>query len=346
MADESVEISFDLGDLERDLSQLDKIFLEREEDGKDNFYVLLNEVVKKCFDGISLNFSKIDLYIKKFDTVSVQSEEDKKIKILIKNILILLKKQAKLFQLIDYVSKNIDLIIDGSSDKKREFLRKSITYYKKIKSNKEASLSADTDELIKKIDNVLSAKLHEINIKIEENQRMLHRFLDDKMRFEEDIKENILEDDYFSTKGMFLRFKLQGKFYVIKNELVLNKYKLSPTKAKKLAQKTLIKLGQLTSMFGDPLKGMTGKLQEVPLKELKNINLYPLKIVPIKLNKKLKWVLIVDITNNKYGAIFVEEVYDELVEGEISEGFLKVEDTLLEIVDPLALWKKQQEDSL
>ncbi|SDN26459.1 hypothetical protein SAMN04488516_101221 [Desulfonauticus submarinus] len=345
MADESVEISFDLGDLERDLSQLDEVFLEGEEDGKDNFYVLLNEVVKKCFGGLSVNFSKVDLYIKNLDAVSVQSEEDKKIKILTKNILILLKKQAKLFQLIDYFSKNIDLIIDGNTDKKREFLRKSITYYKKIKSNEAASLSADT-ELIKKIDDVLSAKLHEINIKIEENQRMLHRFLDDKMRFEEDIKENILEDDYFSTKGMFLRFKLQGKFYVIKNELVLNKYKLSPTKAKKLAQKTLIKLGQLTSMFGNPLKGMTGRLQEVPLKELKNINLYPLKIVPIKLNKKLKWVLIVDITNNKYGAIFVEEVYDELVEGEISEGFLKVEDTLLEIVDPLTLWKKQQEDSL
>ncbi len=204
----------------------------------------------------------------------------------------------------------------------------------------------ETGALVGKIVEAVNAKLHEINIKIEENQRTLHRLLASYEKTSSPEQAYVtppetLEISEMEEKSFYL-IDIAKKKFILPTEVVVNMYKISPKKAKKLAQKFLIRFGQIGTFFNLITKRLKGELKEKEITELKNTFLNVLQPETNTLGKYNAAVIvrIPDVEN--YGVIFVNQPLRKTIKGKIREDRVETSEGNFPILNVKSTWLKKQ----
>ncbi|MBT8763741.1 hypothetical protein KFV02_07325 [Desulfohalobiaceae bacterium Ax17] len=248
-------------------------------------------------------------------------------------------------QMTDYLS----LFLESSniSEKKKvvdEIYKKYLDLTPKSKHN--VTIKNDSHQIIiNKITQVLESKLHEINIKIEENQRTLHQLALGSFNQGKNTESELVEGaDEIS--GEFYVCKVGDNKFALPKESVLNIYKISPKKAKKLAQKSIIRFSQLGSLFSSITKGLKKELIEKNKKELSKLFLHvldPLFATTDSNHTYNKAVLLKLPDKDKLGVIFVDSVYsDKPIRGEIIGNSVDTLDGEYQLFDIGKAWEKNR----
>lgn len=337
MAGSFDDFELDIESLEKDLKELDTVLTDSPSEEKiTKDYDVFIEVKRILEKG---DISNLSATIDKLGSIHFEDRDLDNFRKLIKNSLVLIAKQKYLFRLVFYIKENLEIYLKNRDEK---ILKNLILMYKKSKEYGSRSNLNDSD-ILESINNIISSKLHEINIKIEENQRILHRLISDG-NIEENIEkvEKIDIDDYFRGKGVFIKVVIGSDTYVLDQELIVNKFKVNKNKAKKLAKKSFIRLEQLLSLFSSPLKGAKGSLLNYSPKEAKKLKVYPFSSLSMK-SSNPKWALLLEIEEGKYGVLFVDKVEPQAIEGEIERDFLRSEKGTFNIINPQKVWQEQQE---
>ncbi|KUJ96057.1 MAG: hypothetical protein XD41_0919 [Desulfonauticus sp. 38_4375] len=325
------EFEIDLEGLEAELSNLDNFLEDTQED---NFLQGESLFKKVCLFLEKGEFSDLNNLIQDLGKLQFEDKKLENFRKVIKNSLVLISIHRNIFELFYFLKNNTDKFLNTKDE---NILKRMVSFYKKAKQNNTGK--AESSELIKTIEEVISSKLHEINIKIEENQRILHRIISKEAEVIEKREEEI--EEYFSGKGLYAKVKIDN-YYVLDNEYILNQFKINKNKAKKLTKKSFIKLKQLLSPFSSPVKDARGELRKYSAKQAKELNIYPLHIS--KMCKNPKWALVVDLGEEKMGVIFAEEIDNNLIEGEVERDILRSGSSTFKILNPKEMWQKQQEE--
>ncbi|MDK2921997.1 MAG: hypothetical protein PWR24_1554 [Desulfonauticus sp.] len=325
------EFEIDLEGLEAELSNLDNFLEDTQED---NFLQRESLFKKVCLFLEKGEFSDLNNLIQDLGKLQFEDKKLENFRKVIKNSLVLISIHRNIFELFYFLKNNTDKFLNTKDE---NILKRMVSFYKKAKQNNTGK--AESSELIKTIEEVISSKLHEINIKIEENQRILHRIISKEAEVIEKREEEI--EEYFSGKGLYAKVKIDN-YYVLDNEYILNQFKINKNKAKKLTKKSFIKLKQLLSPFSSPVKDARGELRKYSAKQAKELNIYPLHIS--KMCKNPKWALVVDLGEEKMGVIFAEEIDNNLIEGEVERDILRSGSSTFKILNPKEMWQKQQEE--
>lgn len=325
------EFEIDLEGLEAELSNLDNFLEDTLEDSS----LQGENIFKKVFLFLEKGeFSELNNLIQDLGKLQFEDKKLENFRKIIKNSLVLISIHRSIFELFYFLKNNADKFL---STKDENILKRMVSFYKRAKQSNKGK--AESSELIKAVEDVISSKLHEINIKIEENQRILHRIISKEAEISEKREEEI--EEYFSGKGLYAKIKIDN-YYVLDNEYILNQFKINKNKAKKLTKKSFIKLKQLLSPFSSPVKEARGILRKYSAKEAKELNIYPLHIS--KMCKNPKWALVVDLGEEKMGVIFAEEIDNSLIEGEVERDILRSGSSTFKILNPKEMWQKQQEE--
>jgi len=339
--------SFDIVEkIDQELATLGEVLDEPESENSP-----LKELVESVLSWLSnLRLDKRELvaYLQELQKISAQSREkrdyDFQVVLLLANILKVLYKEELFFKLLEVVVAQKGKWLSNDDQEKKIALQTVLPYYKKVLASKQKNESKQgiNKNLVQEIEQIFNSKLHEINIKIEENQRILHNLLKAKERELQEKESNI--EDYFSEFEIFLKFRINQHSYVIKNDLVLYRCSVSAKKALKLLSKNAVLFKEL---LGNSLLGgfkyqelkILDPFKNVSFKEIKELVLYPLKI---ESSNNFKIALIVEIQTDKYGIIFVDKVDNLVQDGIISGKNLKVGDELFKIIEPKELWAQMQ----
>ncbi|KUJ95869.1 MAG: hypothetical protein PWR24_1547 [Desulfonauticus sp.] len=124
-----------------------------------------------------------------------------------------------------------------------------------------------------------------------------------------DIEEKVLEapKDIYPYVRLF---ELKDKIIALDDELILNMYKVSPSKAKKLYSKESFNLKELGGLFSKLSKKMRGSLSDKKDKELKKLEVQVYKY-PDELVDKFKYAILVE--GDPYKVLFVKDIYKNML---------------------------------
>ncbi len=237
-----------------------------------------------------------------------------------------------------------------SKEEKLDILNKFINEYKRLKESSPKIREEKNihQRLIDQIKQTFEGKLHEINVKIEENQRMLHQLITAKETTNPTLAEEIWTQEQLKekkkeiSKAKFYLLKINDQTYTLSTDLVLNVYKVSSKKAQKLARKPVIKFAQLGSFLNPIHKGLKGELKNKKKNELKNMFLTVLQ--PDEGMGKYKNAVLVKIPDvEAYGVVFVESVeLKKNISATLRGDKLETEEKSYPVLDIKSLWTKHQ----
>jgi len=200
--------------------------------------------------------------------------------------------------------------------------------------------------LTEKIIETVETKLHEINIKIEENQRILQRLIASSERIPSPEETPIKLPETSETEEIeevpFYLIGIGEERFAIPAEVVINVYKISSKKAKKLVQKPLIKFGQIGSFLNPITKGLTGELKEKKKGELENMFLNVLQPETDTEGEYHAAVVVKIPDMENYGVIFVNQSLKEVIKGRKMEDKIETSEGNFPALDVKSLWLKKQ----
>ncbi|MDL1969762.1 MAG: hypothetical protein LWW94_02085 [Candidatus Desulfofervidaceae bacterium] len=302
------------------------------------------EVISQC-EIISLNADKqVQLFLN-----------------ILKNLIKGVLKIEDIFELIEAMTQNIPIVLSSENDpaQKEIFIKDFYQRYQKLKSAspypspaftqrnevlKKENLEAITQQIIEK----LEGKLHEINIKIEENQRALHRLTVDVQPNLKVTETPLLQTETFpeiqESQQDFYLIEINKETFAIPADVVINVYKVSPKKAQKLAQKPIIKFGQLGGFFNSITKGLKGELSKKSKSELKNMFLSVLQPSE-EISSEYKGVILVKVPDvGSYSVIFVDRLpyLKEKFKGNVRRDYLELPEGNFPILDIKNIWTRRQ----
>ncbi len=241
----------------------------------------------------------------------------------------------------------------STGTKKKELFK---VFYKKYSSLmpkfKQAVTATDNFQIIvDKLNDMLSGKLDEINIKIEENQRALHQLamlqssqLQPELSRSNDIavSEYKAEDD---ASGLFYICTIGGSKMAISEKQVLNIYKISPKKAIKMAKKSFIRFPQLGGFFSSITSGLKKELKNKSKEELNNIFLLVLNpLLDIDSEHDFTKAIVVRLPDkDRFGVIFVKSVLKGApVECDVADGLAATAEGNYNILDIYEIWQRNE----
>ncbi|HDD43855.1 MAG TPA: hypothetical protein ENG63_03215 [Candidatus Desulfofervidus auxilii] len=293
------------------------------------------EILSQCESLISKTDKSTQLYLR-----------------LIQNLVKGLLKFENISQLLNKMVANLPLIFSNANPTKKEDLVQSFYYqYQTLKGKPTSSLretnlkKEEIENLLKQVIESVEAKLHEINIKVEENQRTLHRLLvgPSSEKIEQEKIEGIKETP--ENEAKFYILEIGEKKFALPAETVVNVYKISPKKAKKLTQKSLIKFGQLGSFFNPITKGLKGELKKVKKSQLKNMFLNVFQPAEGLQNNNYNGAVVVKVSDiDSYGVIFVDRIpsLDKPISGKLLEDKVETPEGTYPFLNLKALWTEKQ----
>jgi len=277
---------------------------------------------------------------------------------MLENLTRALLKFKNVSELFTTMTNEMPLIISSTTEplEKENLIRDFYNQYQALKTPPPSPTFSETvsekpkeiEVLTEKIIETVEAKLHEINIKIEENQRILQRLIarSENIPSPEEIPITLpetLETEEIEQVPFYL-ISIGEERFAIPTEVVINVYKISSKKAKKLVQKPLIKFGQIGSFLNPITKGLTGELKEKKKAELENMFLNVLQPETDTVGEYNGAVVvkIPDIEN--YGVIFVNQPLKEIIKGRRIEDKVETSEGSFPVLDVKSIWLKKQVD--
>ncbi len=206
--------------------------------------------------------------------------------------------------------------------------------------------------IIDKISDMLSGKLDEINIKIEENQRALHQLamlssssLRNELSHTKGETSPVYEPSGNDNSELFYICRIGTGKVALSAEQVLNIYKVSPQKAIKMAKKSFIRFSQLGGFFSSITKGLKKELKDRSKEELDNIFLLVLNPL-LDMDEKYdfrKAIMVKLPDKNRFGVVFVKDLYKSTpVHGNIIRGLVETRYGDYPFFDIGEIWRKNE----
>lgn len=256
---------------------------------------------------------------------------------MLKNLIKGVLKTEDIYELIEAMAQDIPVVLSSNDAAQRENLIKAFYQrYQQLKGASPAFSQKITQQIIEK----LKGKLDEINIKIEENQRILHRLT---MDVQPDLKTEIEPfPEMQAPQQEFYLIEINKKTFAMPADMVINTYKVSPKKAQKLAKKPFIKFGQLGGIFSSITSGLKGELAKKSKSELKNIFLSILQPSD-EISATYKGAILVKVPDvGSYGVIFVDVLPKKKVKGTVRNNHLELPEGVFPLLDIKTIWTEQQ----
>jgi len=275
---------------------------------------------------------------------------------MLENLTRALLKFKNVSELFTTMTNKMPLIISSTTEplEKENLIRDFYNQYRALKTPSPSPTFSETisekpkeiEILTEKIRETVEAKLHEINIKIEENQRILQRLIARSERIPSPEEIPITLQETSETKEIkqvpFYLINIGEERFAIPIEVVINVYKISSKKAKKLVQKPLIKFGQIGSFLNPITKGLTGELKEKKKGELENMFLNVLQPETDTEGEYHAAVVVKIPDMENYGVIFVNQSLKEVIKGRKMEDRIETSEGNFPALDVKSLWLKKQ----
>ena len=275
---------------------------------------------------------------------------------MLENLTRALLKFKNVSELFITMTNKLPLIISSTTEpvEKENLIRDFYDQYRALKaphpsptfSETIGEKPKETEVLTEKIREIVEAKLHEINIKIEENQRILQRLIASSERIPSPEETPIKLPETSETEEIeevpFYLIGIGEERFAIPAEVVINVYKISSKKAKKLVQKPLIKFGQIGSFLNPITKGLTGELKEKKKGELENMFLNVLQPETDTEGEYHAAVVVKIPDMENYGVIFVNQSLKEVIKGRKMEDKIETSEGNFPALDVKSLWLKKQ----
>ena len=275
---------------------------------------------------------------------------------MLENLTRALLKFENLSELFTNMTNKLPLILSSETQslEKENLIRDFYKQYQDLKTRSPSPTFSETPSerpkeikvLTEKIIETVEAKLHEINIKIEENQRILQRLIARSENIPSTEETPITLPETSETEEIeevpFYLISIGEERFALPAEVVINVYKISSKKAKKLVQKPLIKFGQIGSFFNPITKGLTGELKEKKKGELENMFLNVLQPETDTEGEYHAAVVVKIPDMENYGVIFVNQSLKEVIKGRKMEDKIETSEGNFPALDVKSLWLKKQ----
>ena len=277
---------------------------------------------------------------------------------MLENLTRALLKFKNVSELFITMTNKLPLIISSTTEpvEKENLIRDFYDQYRALKaphpsptfSETIGEKPKETEVLTEKIREIVEAKLHEINIKIEENQRILQRLIARSENIPSTEETPLTLPETSETEKIeqvpFYLISIGEERFAIPAEVVINGYKISSKKAKKLVQKPLIKFGQIGSFLNPITKGLTGELKEKKKAELENMFLNVLQPETDTTGEYNAAVVVKIPDMENYGVIFVNQPLKEIIKGRRIEDKVETSEGNFAVLDVKSIWLKKQVD--